>query len=330
MKHFYALLLVLLVAVGSETSAQPFLGTEIVACPDQMVILDAGPGFVSYLWNTGANTQSITVYTAGLYWVEVTNSTGTTMRDSVNVSYYPPMLPLSVEVSNPYCFQSDGAITIIEPEPLDYMYSINGGITFQEEEYFPGLEAGVYSVIAEDTNGCVEIISTVVLLSTGPVITNIETTPAHNGQADGSINILASGLGPLNYLINDSVTQSTGYFTGLSAGVYHCTVFDTYGCAVSSNVTVPLYTATNSEFAGNDYFTVSPNPFNGTGRIIFSNTAPQPESITISNMHGQVIKQVSITQSKEVPLDLTGERAGMYVCKVVFKSGIGSVLIVKF
>ena len=65
--------------------------------PDQAVkasgniFLDAGPGFSSYLWNTGATTQTITVpgHTLGAgvhpFWVRVTNTSGCPASDTVLV-----------------------------------------------------------------------------------------------------------------------------------------------------------------------------------------------------------------------------------------------------
>ena len=302
MKHIFTLWLVFFVLIRMEGAAQPFLGPDVMVCPDNYVVLDAGPGFVSYLWNTGSTTQSITVSAAGYYWVEVTTETGTTMRDSVNVVYYPPMLPLTVTVVDPYCFQPTGAITIMEPQELDYIYSINGGLTFQEEEEFTGLTSGIYDVIAEDIYGCAELIVTVTLLETWPHIDNVETTPATNGQSDGTLTIHATGVG-LMYWINSSAQQSSTYFTGLPAGVYYCNAVDIYGCTVTREATVGMVTGVTGEAAGNGYFTVAPNPLKGTGRIIFSAAAPQPESVTVTNMHGKLVKRIPVTRDKELQID---------------------------
>jgi gliding motility-associated-like protein len=48
--------------------------------------LDAGSGFTSYLWNTGATSQTISATTSGEYKVTVTNASGCTASDTVNVS----------------------------------------------------------------------------------------------------------------------------------------------------------------------------------------------------------------------------------------------------
>jgi gliding motility-associated-like protein len=46
--------------------------------------LDAGTGFTSYYWNTGANTQTIVVNNPGTYWVTVTNAQGCIHTDTVH------------------------------------------------------------------------------------------------------------------------------------------------------------------------------------------------------------------------------------------------------
>ncbi len=49
--------------------------------------LDPGPGYLSYLWSTGATTQTITVQSSGWFWVTVTNS-NCPATDSVFVDFF--------------------------------------------------------------------------------------------------------------------------------------------------------------------------------------------------------------------------------------------------
>jgi hypothetical protein len=50
------------------------LPEKIDFCKGKSIVLDAGSGYASYLWNTGATTQTITVSTPGNYSVTVTNN----------------------------------------------------------------------------------------------------------------------------------------------------------------------------------------------------------------------------------------------------------------
>jgi hypothetical protein len=49
-----------------------FLGSDIVTC-DNIVMLDAGAGYDSYLWSTTETSQSINANASGTYWVEITS-----------------------------------------------------------------------------------------------------------------------------------------------------------------------------------------------------------------------------------------------------------------
>jgi hypothetical protein len=72
------------------------LGSDQVFCQGTSVTLDAGNGFTSYLWNTGASSQSIEAddNASGEYWVEITDANGCTNRDTVYLTIDPlPVLP---------------------------------------------------------------------------------------------------------------------------------------------------------------------------------------------------------------------------------------------
>jgi gliding motility-associated-like protein len=65
------------------------LGGVIRICEGQSAVLDAGQGYPKYQWNNGNTKQQIEVKTAGYYKVEVTDSIGCQLSDSVEVSFSP-------------------------------------------------------------------------------------------------------------------------------------------------------------------------------------------------------------------------------------------------
>ncbi len=59
-----------------------------VICKDQSLILDAGTGFVSYLWQDGTRARSFNVTDTGFYRVQVTDAHQCVSADSVYISQF--------------------------------------------------------------------------------------------------------------------------------------------------------------------------------------------------------------------------------------------------
>lgn len=135
----------ILITVGTGVPVQ--LGPDTLLCTGS-VTLDAGLGFTSYLWNTGAVQQSIAVSTPGLYWVEVTDANGCIQRDSVMVSANPgpPMPDLGPDTL--YC----GNIIVLDPGTgfTSYLWQDNS-----TDPTHTAFQAGTY--IVEVTGICGEI-----------------------------------------------------------------------------------------------------------------------------------------------------------------------------
>src|SRR5688500_5762883 len=89
-----------------NASASVNLGPDIIQL-NPPVILNAGPGFTSYSWNTGPTTQSISVSTNGQYIVTVFN--GCTDSDTIQVNF-------TVGIEN-----EDGSSVVVNlyPNPTD-------------------------------------------------------------------------------------------------------------------------------------------------------------------------------------------------------------------
>lgn len=63
------------------------LGNDTTICVDEILTLDAGTGD-SFVWSTGETSQTIAIDTAGTYWVEVTEASGCTGFDDIEVTEY--------------------------------------------------------------------------------------------------------------------------------------------------------------------------------------------------------------------------------------------------
>ena len=86
------------VSIGNSSTVQ--LGNDTSICAGSYLILNAANSGAQYLWSTGATTQTITITTAGTYWVKVTNG-GCSGADTVVVSTQPvPVAAFSYSASN--------------------------------------------------------------------------------------------------------------------------------------------------------------------------------------------------------------------------------------
>ncbi len=63
-----------------------FIGNDTLVTSGSFVTLDAGNGFANYLWSDGSTTQTVTVASPSNMWVTVTDSSGCSGSDSINIS----------------------------------------------------------------------------------------------------------------------------------------------------------------------------------------------------------------------------------------------------
>lgn len=87
------------------------LGNDTTLCSYNQVLIDAGNTGASYLWNTGATTQTINVATQGSYMVTVTDANGCSAFDDVNVVILP-LFSIDLGPDRPFC---TGSNVILSP-----------------------------------------------------------------------------------------------------------------------------------------------------------------------------------------------------------------------
>jgi gliding motility-associated-like protein len=78
------------------------LGPDQVLCSGNSVLLNVGaPSSTNtFLWQDGSTSPNFLATVSGLYWVQVTNSSGCSSRDSINLSFAPaPFFNLGIDSS---------------------------------------------------------------------------------------------------------------------------------------------------------------------------------------------------------------------------------------
>ena len=104
-------------------------------CPDDGIVLDAGPDFISYLWQDGSTSQIYAVKTAGTYTVTATNACGSA-SDAIHLSDYILTVP------NLFTPNKDGHNDTFEIKGLDgdagslHVYNSWGAEVYNAEKYY--------------------------------------------------------------------------------------------------------------------------------------------------------------------------------------------------
>jgi len=129
---------------------------EVVLCENSSVSVNAGSGFTSYVWSTGASTSSIVITQAGNYWVTVTKNHGGIICSSTkNFMVVLSNAPIITSIETVDWTDTENSITInLSPNSIgDYEYSIDG-VNYQTSTIFTGLPNGSYLVYVRDRKNC--------------------------------------------------------------------------------------------------------------------------------------------------------------------------------
>lgn len=108
---------------------------NISTCPGQSVSFNAGnPGNI-FLWSTGATSQAITINTAGIYTVTVTDTSGCAASFTANLTINP--LPVAGFSSNPACLNDQtfftNSSTVFGGNIIGYSWNFGDGGSSQQE-----------------------------------------------------------------------------------------------------------------------------------------------------------------------------------------------------
>jgi gliding motility-associated-like protein len=227
--------------VEVEYKPEPDLGPDTSICIGEEIVLDAECGPYLYSWSTGAfGTSQITVSDTGWYWVRVENDAGCIEFDSIHIAFHPQANAdtTNLEIIPTTCGGSTGVIkglVISGNPPFIYQWLDDLGNPIGNTINIFHLAVGNYTLQVIDSNNCTTAFGPYSIFDAGEVlIENVEYTPEHCDQQNGSIVVTATaGLSDmLFYSIDNGASYYTnqGVFTGLSAGSYAVRVKDSSDC----------------------------------------------------------------------------------------------------
>jgi hypothetical protein len=205
------------------TLAAPVITGNLSFCPGNSTTLDAGAGYASYLWSSGATTRTIIVSTSGTYSVTVTNASGCSASSSVVASPFTPPVP---QISGTPGFCAGGS-TVLSTSAGYASYLWSTGATSSS---ITVSTPGIYSVTVIDNNGCSGSTSLTVSVfaNPAPVIAGTLSFCA------GTSTTLNAGPGYAGYLWSTGATTQTIVVS--TVGTFTVTVTNANGCSASASV----------------------------------------------------------------------------------------------
>ena len=192
----------------------------------------------SYAWSASNSIlDSISNLAPGNYSVVVTDANNCSQSLTFTISATPTSTLSIVSAFDVSCAGlSDGSINVVASgnPPFTFSWFPSGG----NSSGLTNLSPGTYICVMTDVNNCTDTI-TANISSPSPVSVSITATDALcSGTSTGTASVIATGgNGGFTYLWSPS-GGSNNVATGLSAGVYSCTVTDANNCVTTSNVSI--------------------------------------------------------------------------------------------
>jgi gliding motility-associated-like protein len=219
--------------------------SEDVLCSggqDGLIDLDIFGGIEPYFisWNNQIpDSTLIDTVSAGEYVYTLLDSNACVVSDTILINE-PDELIITDSLINILCHgENTGEIHLaITGGTSPYLYSIDGGVTFQSQNYFDNLIVGSYSIVIKDANDC--ILSSPLYNIVEPLtsLTASLTSPNLLCFSDTGTILLTVNGGIPNYSIlwdNGTITQN---LYGVGAGNYSVTILDENDCEVIDSINV--------------------------------------------------------------------------------------------
>ncbi len=239
----------------------------------------------------------------------------------------PPEIQM-IDVIQPSCEDTLGAVTILASSEEELTYSISGPDgPWLSDSIFMDLPAGSYEVVVANEQQLCQVAfpdNPIVLEEVVfPVVDSVQTVDATGGSiADGQVEVFASGSDDLQYSIDGGETwQDASTFENLLPGIYSISVaFGDLSCIVEwgevevsfTNSIQDLYSLGISELQ------LFPNPTMGNSFLQLKLTAKQWVQGQLYSPTGQLLTQYQLlyTDNYGQQLDLSALPAGLYYLKI--------------
>jgi hypothetical protein len=307
------------------------------------VTLNAGAGFSSYLWNTGATTQTILASTSGIYSVTVTDGNGCTAFDQVNVyiipppsiavselvapnnECYKPLLPVVVKIQNM------GSEALPVGLPFTVFYKVGNGAPVSETFELPTAlspSATVNYTFNQQVNltagnHTMTFWATTVDAQSADLVQEVTIRPSPNVNLGPAVlqvtfpHTLLAGVGGVTYLWSTGSTSPS--ITVYNTGTYWLRVTNTVGCSASDTIYLHDGTWTEEIPGTSTVVSVYPNPASQWISVDVETVKPTDITIELIAPNGvrvERIKELSNGMLNQ-KIDISQFSPGIYLLRVI-------------
>ena len=203
-----------------------FIAADTIRICGNAQVLDAGAGYVSYLWSTGATTQTIQANQTGMYSCTVSNA-HCASTDSVFVS----LVSMAV-LTNDTTICTGTSLQLAAANNSSYQtMSWSSGGSAQTEWVTPSQNTLYYCTASDVYQTCTDS----VLVNVSMPVTQLQATPSTTLCANDSLRL--NGSGALSYAWSNGV-QDGIKFVPTATTTYTVTGSDVFGCSSTQTITV--------------------------------------------------------------------------------------------
>ncbi len=203
-----------------------------------LITADGGSAPYEFSWNHDAsiNVGVLENVVAGTYTVNISDALNCETSCSYIIEEEPSLVISSITSEHPTCGNTNGSLNIQVNNSTDVNYSIDGGITFQQNALFENIPSGIYNVVVTNGENCQDERS--IELQNDDVF-EIDIVAvcgeAENINLDLTIN---GGLSPFT-ITWQTIGQNytTEDLTNVSPGTYTVTVIDANNCSNTTSIT---------------------------------------------------------------------------------------------
>lgn len=288
-------------------------GGPAVICTGGSLDLIADPGFQSYAWSTGSTQQTATATTGGIITVVVSDTTGCTRVDSINVTSVNAPAPVAsiTPAGNPI-YGCGGAPVTLDAGSGFNMYSWSNGSAQQTIS----VNAGNYSVTVFDANSCWDASSVVTVIDTNA------TVPVLTVVGDS----ICAPAGAMSYswtLNGNTLPQTTPCIFGAASGTYACEVTEQTGCSATGST---MFVGIENGIGQSLFAEAAPNPFRDATQISFEAPYLCSATLKVFSLTGEHVAtlydgEVSPGVRQQVEFRPEGISNGMYLFRLTTDQG---------